>query len=97
MSRSDWLGNSGSYNVCAKRGGGERGLSDRGISRACKVSAAPVTAIGAEINATFDNTNATAVTSGLSEFSQHDMEQSIISPMACPQSMSECGDACFFW
>jgi hypothetical protein len=43
------------------------------------------------------STNATAVTNGFSESWPHDIEQSIISPMSCPQSISEGGDACFFW
>ena len=92
MSRSNRLGDSGSYKVCAKRGGGERGLSDRGISSACKVSAAPITAMLAEAEVASGSTNATAVTSGFSDPWQQDIEQSIISPMSCPQSMSEVCD-----
>ena len=53
--------------------------------------------MAAEVNATGGNTNATAVTSGLSEFWQHDIEQFIIWPISCPQSISACGEACFFW
>jgi len=62
------------------------------------MSAAPVIAMGTEVKAASGSTNATAVTSGLSELGQHDIEQFIIAPpMSCPQSMSECGEACFFW
>jgi hypothetical protein len=43
------------------------------------------------------STNATEVTRGFSDPWQHDIEQFIISPMSCPQSMSEGGEACFFW
>ena len=85
------------YSAFAKRGGGERGLMDRGISRDCKSSATSTTETAAEVNATGGNTNATAVTSGFSEFWQHDIEQFIISPISCPQSISACGEACFFW
>ena len=91
------MGENDSYYACAKRGGGKTGLRDRGISRDCKVSAAPVTAMGAEVEAMSGSTNATAVTSGFSDPWQQDIEQFIISPMSCPQSMSECGEACFFW
>jgi len=97
MSRSDWLSDSSAYKVCAKRGGGERGLSDRGIASACKVSEVPVTARVAEREVTSGITNATAVTNGLSDLWQQDIEQSIISPMSCPQSISDCCEACFFW
>src|ERR1700758_2403896 len=97
MSRSDWLGVSG-YDACAKRGGGETGLSERAISRACKASAAPVTAMAAE-EVTSGSTNATAVTSGFSDAWQQDIEQFVISlaPVSCPQSISEWSEACFFW
>ncbi len=50
----------------------------------------------AEANVTSGSTNATAVTNGFSDIWQQDIEQSIISPMSCPQSISECGEACFF-
>jgi len=53
--------------------------------------------MGAEVEAMSGSTNATAVTSGFSDPWQQDIEQFIISPMSCPQSMSECGEACFFW
>ena len=98
MSRSDWLGVSGSYDAKAKRGGGERGCSDRGISMARKVSAAPVTAAAAEVEATSGSTNATAVTRGCSDPWQQDIEQLVISlrPMSCPQSISERCGAWFF-
>jgi hypothetical protein len=43
------------------------------------------------------STNATAVTNGFSDVWQQDIEQSIILAMSCPQSISECGEACFFW
>jgi hypothetical protein len=43
------------------------------------------------------STNATAVTNGFSDVWQQDIEQSIIWAMSCPQSISECGEACFFW
>jgi hypothetical protein len=42
-------------------------------------------------------TNATAVTSGFSEFWQHDIEQFIPAPTSCPQSISACEGACFSW
>src|SRR5258705_8028784 len=80
-SRSDWVGDSDSYDMRAKRGGGKTGWRDRGISSACKVSAAPVTAMGAEAKATSGSRNATAVTSGFSDPWQNDIEQFIISPM----------------
>jgi hypothetical protein len=97
MSRSDWLDNSGSYKVCAKRGGGERGSSDRGISSNCEVSIEALTAVLTEAELTSGSTNATAVTNGFSDVWQQDIEQSIISPLPCPQSISECGAACFLW
>jgi hypothetical protein len=37
------------------------------------------------------------VTSGFSDPWQHDIEQFIIAPPMSPQSMSEFGEACFFW
>jgi len=72
-------------------------LTERGISSDCTTSATPTTKLEAEANAASGKTNATAVTSGFSEFWQHDIEQFIISPMSCPQSISACGNACFFW
>jgi len=50
------------------------------------------------VSANFGTTNATAVTRGLSDVWQHDIVQFIISsaPMSCPQSVSACGEACFF-
>jgi hypothetical protein len=55
--------------------------------------------VEAAVSAKSGKTNATAVTSGLSEFWQQDIVQFIISPvpMSCPQSMSACVEACFFW
>jgi hypothetical protein len=50
---------------------------------------------GATTDTTGGITNATAVTSGFSELSQHDIEQFIIAPISCSQSMSVCGEACF--
>jgi hypothetical protein len=70
---------------------------ERGISRDGTASATPTTELEAEANAKSSKTNATAVTSGFSEFWQQDIEQFIISPMSCPQSISACGNACFFW
>jgi hypothetical protein len=52
--------------------------------------------MGAEAEATSGSTNATAVTSGLSDPWQQDIEQFIISSMSCPQSIPE-DEACFFW
>ena len=96
MSRSDWLGDSGSYSACAERGGGQTGLRDRGISMAWKFSQALVTDMGAEANPRSGSTNATAVTTGWSELWQQDIEQFIISPMPCSQSMCEFRDAGVF-
>jgi len=72
---------------------------ERGISRDGTASATPTTELEAEANAKSGKTNATAVTSGFSEFWQQDIEQAIISltPMSWPQSISACGEACFFW
>jgi hypothetical protein len=50
-----------------------------------------------EAELTSGSTNATAVTNGFSDVWQQDTEQSIISPMSCPQSISDCGEAGFFW
>jgi hypothetical protein len=50
----------------------------------------------AEAEITCGSTNAMAVTKGFSDRGQQDIEQSIICPMSCPQSISECGDAGFF-
>jgi len=88
---------SGSYRVCAGRGGGERGFTGRGIATAFAASAAGTTEAGANADIRCGSTKATAVTSGFSASWQHDIEQSIISPMSCPHSISECGGACFFW
>jgi hypothetical protein len=64
----------------------------------CAVSAAGTTEAGAKADARCGSTNATAVTSGFSELRQHDIEQSIISPISCPQSMCECrGGAFWLW
>jgi hypothetical protein len=50
----------------------------------------------AEAEVTCGSTNAIAVTKGFSDRGQQDIAQSIISPMSCPQSISECGEAGFF-
>jgi hypothetical protein len=52
--------------------------------------------MGAQAKATSGSTNATAVANGFSDPWQQDIEQFIISPVSCPQSISECGEACFF-
>jgi len=51
----------------------------------------------AEAEVASGSTNATAVTNGFSDVWQQDIAQSIIWAMSCPQSISECGAASFFW
>jgi hypothetical protein len=61
-------------------------------------SATPAMETELAASANFGITNATAVTSGLSEVWQHDIVQFITSPVpaSCPQSTAS-EDACFFW
>jgi len=51
---------------------------------------AETTEAGALADTKRGRTNATAVTSDFSEFWQHAIEQFIISPASCSQSMCEC-------
>jgi hypothetical protein len=73
-----------------KRGGGETGSTERGLATACADSAAEILALGANARAESGSTNATAVTSGFSEFSQQAIEQFIMSLMPCSHSISVC-------
>jgi hypothetical protein len=64
-------------------------LTTRGIATALALSAAATTEAGAESETKRGNTKATAVASGFSELWQQDIEQFILSPMVCSQSMCE--------
>jgi hypothetical protein len=70
-----------------KRGGGERGSTERGKSSAIADSIGEIIAAGAATATGWGSTKAIEVVSERSESWQQDMEQAIIPDMSWPQSM----------
>ena len=68
-----------------------RGETDQGSAIACADCVNATTKNCAPVETKCGSTNATAETSGCSELGQQDIEQSVISPVSCPQSICESG------